>query len=324
MRPNQLALIALTLAITLLTGCSKSSTTSATTVVATFTATDTATVQAPGSASGSFAFLGAASAVSGIPSTVTIGLNPAGLPLTAAVSGVVAITAPSLTSGTIAYSGNTPFTPTTTGTTNFMGDLYASVVPATLADTLAGLRYSNFGEWQLLPPPGLTDTYYVQEYAGGTQITPTSGVPATGTYAGTEAAIGFVGTATAPYSPDEYIISAGGTDVSLIFASPNTFTGTIAYISGTRDRWTGAVSGAFNLLALSGTVSGNIFTGSVTTVAGPSIDITNPLALPASTPGTVSGMFYGPAGNEVSGVYQLTATTSNGPVIIIGSFGAKQ
>jgi len=226
-----------------------------------------------------------------------------------------------LTSGTIAYSGNTPFTPTTTGTTNFSGDLYASLVPATTADTLTGLRYSNFGEWQLLPPPSTTGKFYVQEYAGGTQLTPASGVPATGTYTGKEAAIGF-NSAAAP--PDEYIISAGGTDVSLTFASPNTFTGTIAYISGTRDRWTGAVSGAFNSLALSGTVSGNIFTGSVTTNNDATPDLLDPLALNAGTMGTVSGKFYGPAGNEVSGVYQLTATTSNGPVIIIGSFGAKQ
>lgn len=321
MRPNRLAFIALTLAITLLTGCSKSSTsTSSTTVVSTFTATDTATVTAPGSAIGSFAFTGAAGSVSGIPSTVTIGLNTSGLPLTAAVTGVVAITASSLTSGTIAYSGNTLFTTTTTGTTNFSGDLYASVVPATPTNPSTGLKYSNFGEWQLLPPPSTTGNFYVQEYAGGTQLTPASGVPAVGTYTGKEAAIGFVGTATAPYPPDEYIISAGGTDVSLTFASPNTFTGTIAYISGTRDRWTGAVSGAFNSLALSGTVSGNTFTGSVTTNNDATPDLLDPLALNAGTTGTLNGMFYGPAGNEVSGVYQLTS----GSVIIIGSFGAKQ
>lgn len=321
MRPNRLAFIALTLAITLLTGCSKSSTsTSSTTVVSTFTATDTATVTAPGSAIGSFAFTGAAGAVSGIPSTVTIGLNTSGLPLTAAVTGVVAITASSLTSGTIAYSGNTLFTTTTTGTTNFSGDLYASVVPATPTNPSTGLKYSNFGEWQLLPPPSTTGNFYVQEYAGGTQLTPASGVPATNTinYYGTEAAIGFTGTSP----PDEYIISAGGTTVLLNFNFvSNTFSGTIAYISGTRDRWTGAVPvpGDFNSLTLNGTVTGNTFNGTVT----PNIDVplaSGPLALPTTVTGTLNGMFYGPAGNEVSGVYQLTS----GSVIIIGSFGAKQ
>jgi hypothetical protein len=177
----------------------------------------------------------------------------------------------------------------------------------------------------LRPFPQTTGTYYVQEYAGGTQLTPASGVPATGTFAGTEAAIGF-NSATTP--PNEYTLSAGGTAVSLNFTTPNTFNGTIGYITGTRDRWTGAVSGAFNTLDMSGTVSGNTFTGTVsipitdTTPINPS----NPLALSNATitSGTVNGTFYGPAGNEVSGVYQLTGTTSNGPVIIIGSFGAKQ
>jgi hypothetical protein len=84
------------------------------------------------------------------------------------------------------------------------------------------------------------------------------------------------------------------------------------------------VSGAFNSLALGGTVSGNTFTGTVTTNGDASVISSNPLALPGGTTGTINGMFYGPAGSEVSGVYQLTATTSNGPVIIIGSFGAKQ
>jgi hypothetical protein len=230
-----------------------------------------------------------------------------------------------LTSGTIAYSGNTPPTFNTAGTTNFSGNLFATTVSATLADLLPGLRYANFGEWQLLPPSNTTGIYYLQEYAGGTQLTPASGVPATGTYAGTAAALGF-NSATTP--PNEYVLSAGGTAVSLNFTSPSLFTGTILYITGTRDRWTGAVSGAFNSLALSGTVSVNptfaTFSGTVTTNGDASVISNNPLALPASTTGTVSGMFYGPAGNEVSGVYQLSATTSNGPVIIIGSFGAKQ
>ena len=329
MRPNQLALIALTLAIASLSGCGGSSSSSATTVVSTFLATDTATVTAPANSLNGFAFMGAA-AVSGVPSTVTLGLNPSGLPLTATVSGVKTITVPSLTSGTTGYSGNTLFTPTTTGTTNFSGNLFATTVSATSADTSPGLRHTNFGEWQLLPPPGSTpDTFYVQEYAGGNQLTPASGVPAAPNllnYSGTEAAIGFNSGATLP---DECIISTGGSAAPVLISfnfGTNSFSGTIPLISSTYNKWTAAGCGAFNSLALNGTItpSTSSFTGTVAANGDVLVNPSNLLALPASTNGTVSGKFYGPAGNEVSGIYQLTATTSNGPVIIIGSFGAKQ
>jgi len=312
MRPNRLTPIALMFAITLLPGCGGSSGPNSGTVVATFKATDTATVTADASSYNGFAFLGAA-AVSGVPSTVTLGLNPSGLPLNAAVSGVVAITATSLTSGPTGYSGNTPFSLSTTGTTNFSGDLFATTVPATTINTATGLKYSNFGEWQLLPPPGTTPgTFYLQEYAGGTQLMAASGVPSTSNYSGTVTAIGFDNSVN---PPNEYVLSTGGTAVSLDFSSS---TGQINYIPGTRNRWTGAVSGPFDTLTISGlTISGNTFSGTFTTNGDAP---TGPFAFTSGIPGTLSGKFYGPAGNEVTGVYQLIS----GNAIIIGSFGAKQ
>ncbi len=208
MRPNQFALIALTLGIALLSGCSKSSSSNANTVVATFAAADTATVSAPASALGSFAFTGPASTVSTTSSTVSIGLNPSGLPLTATVTFNLPATCPpagctvttgavSLYPGTIAYSGNT------VATSNFMGDLYGSTVPKTLADTLPGLRYANFGEWEWLPVPLTSGTYYTQEYAGGVQPAPAPITPATNpvNYYGTAAAIGFNNTSALPPPP---------------------------------------------------------------------------------------------------------------------------
>lgn len=247
-------------------------------------------------------------------STVSIKLDSTGLPLSAVVTGAVNTTFPSLTAGPISYADTGP-------TPEFSGNLYATLVPATAADPFFRLRYSNFGEWQLLPVTSFT--YTIQEYAGGTQLTPTASMPTAATsFSGKVAAIGFNEGTTAT---NEFILSTGSTSITLtVDFALHTFTGTIASMPVT-EKWTNAPAGAFNSLTLGGTISGNTFTGTVTTVAGLTIDPANFLVLLGSVSGTVSGKFYGPAADEMSGVLKLgPTTTANGWITVTGSFGAKQ
>lgn len=182
-----------------------------------------------------------------------------------------------------------------------------------------GLTYSDFGEWSMKPTTTGAGTASYSVWAGGTQLT--SAMPTTGsaTYTGITRGISLV--ANTPYQ-----LNGNLTLTANFTAAGGTVTGNITGITAATFPGNGipgtsgvtTLAGGFNSIALAGTISGNAFSGTATagavTAAGP-----NPAAIAVGTTGTASGHFYGPAANEVTGVWNMSTAT----VQAMGSFGAK-
>lgn len=192
-------------------------------------------------------------------------------------------------------------------------------IPATAASPSAGLTYSDFGDWYMYPNPTGQITEYKSHWAGGTQLTSAMPTTGTATYAGITVGTAWVNAAG---TWTDYGL-AGNVALTANFTSTGgTLTGNITGISAsTVVAGLPFAAGAFNDVALAGTIVGNAFTGTATAGAVPAtIPGPTPAAIAVGTTGTVGGHFYGPTANEVTGVWAMSA----GNVQAMGSFGAKQ
>lgn len=187
---------------------------------------------------------------------------------------------------------------------DFWKDVSQGVQPTSASPT-TGLQYSIFGTWDKYPSNASTMTF--GGYAGGGNFT--MSMPTTGSAT-------YTGRAAAYVLGNSVLYDLGGSlNLTANFAA-STITGSMTGMTA-RDS-TGAAAGLFNNVALAGTISGNAFTGTATAGALPAG--TNAAAIAAGTAGTSSGHFYGPAANEVTGLWGM----SGGGVTVVGAFGAKQ
>lgn len=286
----------------------------------TFTATDMVTVQAPSvtvtgpittGGAVSVAFPAGTSGTLAVQSATTFSVGLAGgVPITASLSGGVTALIPNLTADPIktgVYYGTA-----TTGESVSV-DTYAGTYNA---------RYSNFGEWRMLPTPaGLapataTGPFTSGEFAGGMLLTPATSMPVSnytmnGYYSGSMVGGAQDSTTNTPYS-----LNYGWVDLNANFTT-GILGGTATYIA-VIDRNTGGFVGYFNDLSLAATIATNAFSGSVTANATPTGYTASPVNVTTGTVGATSGHFYGPNANELTGIWQL----ASGTIKASGAFGA--
>lgn len=233
-----------------------------------------------------------------------------GLPVSATISGAVNTTVPVLTLVPL-----TGFIGTTADGRPFQMASASNGIPTvspTLADPTPGLHYSNFGYWTMVPAAAVPGTLTLSAWAGGTQFTTTMPTTGSATYTGVTSGTSLVNATNTAYDLN------GVVSLTANFATSN-ITGSITRITATNTNGLIPVAaGSFNNITLTGTINGNAFSGSAAAGAVPAG--TNPASIAAGTAGTTAGHFYGPAANEVTGVWAL----STGTVQALGSFGAKQ
>ena len=290
------------------------------TVPNTFTAADMVTVQAPSvTVTGPVTTGGPASVAFPAGTSGTLVAQPA-TTLSVALAGGVPITA-SLSGGVTASVPNLTADPVKTGVYYGTATTGESVSIDTYNWTY-GARYSNFGEWRMLPTPaGLapataTGPFTSGEFAGGMLLTPATSMPVinsavNGYYSGSMVGGAQDSTTNTPYS-----LNYGWVDLNANFTT-GTLNGSATYIE-VMDRNTGSFVGYFNDLSLAAIIATNAFSGSVTANAAPAGFTASPVNLTAGTVGTTNGHFYGPNANELTGIWQL----ASGTIKASGAFGA--
>lgn len=177
---------------------------------------------------------------------------------------------------------------------------------ATILASTPGLVYADFGMLAVTNtitgmPADSVITYITFAGAGGTELTanmPTT--PTTATYATGEMTGVLV---NPPVGGVEAFLSGSVANLSADFVL-NTISGTL---SGT------GTDGNIYPVVLSGTISGNSFTGTATTTS-----------ITTATTYVMTGNFYGPLANEVAGTFTITDPLNLASRRLIGSFGAKQ
>ena len=187
----------------------------------------------------------------------------------------------------------------------------------------AGLQYSGFGLWSLTTCGNNSTSGCVPLYAGtfaGEQGTGTITVtmPRTGlaTYVG--GAVGYVVQQVPAGTAGNNVGRFWGTSALNANFATNSITGAITGIQAfsVNNSGNGEVDyGSVNNINLSATISGSNFTGttSASSTPGTAFNITG-------ATGNLSGGFYGPAAQEVAGVFNLTGTNTS----VLGSFGSMQ
>ncbi|MHB1013961.1 MAG: transferrin-binding protein-like solute binding protein [Desulfurivibrionaceae bacterium] len=294
-------------------------------VPTTFTATDTFTAQA-GSATVDWS---SGSPVVTFPTDSTgtltpvaatalnVTLNAAGQPINATVSGGVNATVATLTP-----------TPSTTGSYGGLATTGEAVSVQTYGHLVtnsgvsSGLKYSNFGQWIVLPvpynSPTATGPFTLGAFAGGTLLTPLTSMPTNNYPVNGYFNSNYSGSMTggAQDSNNNTLYNLAGSVSLAANLSTGALTGGMNNIFVTNT--TGSSAGYFNDLALATTIAGNGFSGTVTAGANPVPAWLSPINVPVGTQGTTSGHFYGPNANELTGIWALSSGTSN----VAGAFGA--
>lgn len=197
---------------------------------------------------------------------------------------------------------------------DFWTDISRGVQPTSASPT-TGLQYSTFGVWSMAPlnVSTKTKTWTFGGYAGGDNFTMTMPTTGSATYTGRVDGLLDVANNNTRYNLNGNLNLTANFATSAITGS---MTGMAAYAQvGNSTSW-------FNDVALAGTISGNAFTGTTTAGALPAgvNAAANVAAIAVGTVGTTSGHFYGPAANEVTGLWGM----SGGGVTVVGAFGAKQ
>ena len=195
---------------------------------------------------------------------------------------------------------------------------FNGLVRPTAASSSYGLNYSGFGLWLRTPVPpaagqSATVQKTIQQYAGGSQLTTSMPTSGTAAYKGKIEAAVIKG--TVPYTMlgnlaltanfGTHAIAGNATGMTVMNSNTNT------------------AAGKFNNLHFVAGITGNSFSGRVTTLttAGVAVGAANPLALAAGVTGSTQGHFYGPTANEITGVFGFTA---GGGRAMSGAFGAKR
>jgi hypothetical protein len=189
-----------------------------------------------------------------------------------------------------------------------------------------GLKYTTFGTWTLAacPSSGNCGPTYFGTYGGaqpGQSLTPTTAVPTTG-YAS------YWGGATgAVFQPS----TVNGNNVGLFYGTfgltANFANGSIVgAITNTQvystSNGTGSQTnlGSLNDIAISATISGNTYSGTVTASTTDSSGNTPTGFDIGGSAGHLIGGFYGSAAQETAGTFYLTGGTNS--TQLVGSFGA--
>lgn len=211
-------------------------------------------------------------------------------------------TVATLSGGPTVYTGTiTPFTgpPTLLSVTDTI--LGSTVTPTPLA-------FADFGMSAITDDitgfPNSVITY--SAFAGGTLPTPT--MPSSGTSAYTGKITGVVADTVHSNATDSL---NGKITLAVNFANGTITSGLLSNIA------MAGGSGSFNNIGLIGTISGNGFSGQVTTGASGS----SSLSMPSGEQGSTTGNFYASTANEIAGTFVITS--SNSTQILIGSFGGS-
>ncbi|MGE4411844.1 MAG: transferrin-binding protein-like solute binding protein [Sphingobium sp.] len=186
---------------------------------------------------------------------------------------------------------------------------------ARVFDFEQALQYTSYGLWEIASDPDALSTY-AGVFAGAPDTMLTSDMPTTGsaTYSGN--AIGYV---VDPASASAYGTAGrfyGDATLTADFAG-NSLSGSIANntVYSIGDGQETLAIGAMNDVALTGTISGNSYSGTATASSG-----TGNMFDIGGAVGTLEGAFYGSGAAETSGTFSLEGG-ANG-VTVIGSFGA--
>ena len=258
---------------------------------------------------------------SGNPPTGSVPLVTPGGTVTAALGGSNAYTTSGndvgqmgdVTKGDLTITASTDTKLTKTG-----GGAFAEF------DTAVGLTYASFGVWSLNPCANTATCLpaYVGSYGGaqnGQMQTATMPKAGSATYTG--GAAGYVvQSAVAGTAPKYNAGQFWGTSSLTANFATNALTGSITNITAYSVNNSGSgqtALGTVNAIALTGTISGSAFTGttSASTTKGTAFN-------PTGATGSLTGGFYGPAANEVAGVFSLNGGTYK--TTLVGSFGARQ
>jgi hypothetical protein len=185
------------------------------------------------------------------------------------------------------------------GLTNVAGT--ASMIVIDPISLPAGFNYQTFGVWDRVTA---TTSFDAGVFSVGNP-TPGSAVPTTGTGNFVGLANGFFVDGTthnAFFTTANMTATANFAMQTIAFSTTNTLTVSLSNPSG--------VGLANSGLNLSGTLTypagTNLFSGTVTSASGMS--------------GPATGRFYGPAAQEIGGMYNLSGAAGQ----MIGSFGGKQ
>ena len=211
--------------------------------------------------------------------------------------------------GDFSILGSTdPKITTATGSGSF--ESYANVV---------GLSYASFGDWALNPSSSGIPTYVGVSAGAQAGLLQTSAMPTTGSAAYTGGAVGYILQTPGTGGANNAAQFWGTSSLTASFSSGGgTITGGISNITlwsvANNGNGQSQITGTVNSIGLSATISGSSFTGTTSagTTAGTAFNI-------SGGTGSLTGAFYGPAANEVSGVFSLANTN----VKLFGSFGAK-
>ena len=182
-----------------------------------------------------------------------------------------------------------------------------------------GLSYAGFGDWSLNPSSNGLPTYVGVTAGAQAGQLQTSAMPTTGSATYTGGAVGYVLQTPGTGGANNAAQFWGTSSLTASFSSGGgSITGGITGIT----LWSVAnggngqsrITGTMNNIGLSATISGSSFSGttSATGTAGTAFNLT-------SATGSLTGAFYGPAANELAGVFSLANTN----VKLFGSFGAK-
>ena len=186
-----------------------------------------------------------------------------------------------------------------------------------------GLDYNSYGIWFKLgtETPGVEYTYFLGTVSSGVK-TDAANMPTTGTANYSGDYIGhYYGATSTNENANEYVVEGEvtiGADFSL---------GTLIYqsaVSSAENDTTGSVVTDGDLIAL-----GNVLNISGTELAITGSSFTGDLATSNGLSGTITGQFYGPAAEEVGGIFALQedVTGEVRPVdtyTFIGAFGAAE
>ena len=223
--------------------------------------------------------------VSATQNTITLMLTTGGVTYTHTFSGQNGLTTPAFLTG---------FTAIGDGTT----------APSDVLVYDASLNYAVYGQWEHDNDAAATSGA-TGDFATGSQ-TPAANMPISGTANYSGHAIGG--------------LSAGGTTYALVGTSSfaadfgaRTVSGTLS-LNATPDG--GATVGLWNTVMVGAAIAAgtNQFAGTASAPAASGF-----VATPAMT-GTATGNFYGPAANELAGVWKLSGTGATA----LGSFGGAQ
>ena len=186
---------------------------------------------------------------------------------------------------------------------------------------VVGLSYSGFGTWSLTPCSNSTNC--LPAYAGVTAgaqpgVLQTSTMPNSGSATYTGGAVGYI-VQTPGTGTNNAAQFWGNTSLTATFASgSNQITGSVSGITvwnvGNNGSSQTQITGTVNAVTMAASISGSSFTGTTSagSTAGTAFNLTG-------ATGSLTGAFYGPAANEMAGVFTLANTN----VKLIGSFGAK-